>query len=142
MGKNTDELRMLQKEIDAIPESNTARPAWKALGFVMTALKGTMDEYTEDFAAFKEDVSERFFRLETKMIAMEGDIKLIQNNTNTTKNIVTKLSVSGNGNGKIVEEILPERKWFIDKVLPGLVQTGIIAFITVIITLVVSHYAP
>jgi ABC-type phosphate/phosphonate transport system permease subunit len=138
VSKNTDELKMLQREIDGIPDSNTARSAWKALGFVQAAMKGTMDDYTEDFAEFKNDVYNRFLRMENDIRTISGDIKLIQSNTNTTKNIVSQMSTNGNGK-KTVDELIPERKWFVDKVLPGLLQTLIISTVAVLVTLVVIN---
>lgn len=121
------QLQDLEKELAKVPDDMPTKPLWKAMLYILTYWGNVFD----------------------RIKIIEDQVKVIQSDSRETKNMVSKLY--GNGGIKFdennhpnrrktdEEDKTPERTWFIEKVLPGLVQTLIISIVAIFATLIVLN---
>jgi len=137
--RNTSPLDLFRQELSQLSNDVPTKQLWKALHFVLTDTNNNVDDLRE--AVRGNGNGER--GLIARMQAIESAVKVTQSDVRETLNMMRSLQpVEIVDDDEPEPDPVPERRWFIDKVLPGLVQTGLIAIVAAVVALIVQSNVP
>jgi len=131
MGRDTSPLDLFRMELAKLPKNVPTRNMWSSLHYVLTEFKTNLTEMNRIVRG--DGNGEK--GLLNRVSVLEERTKVIQSDVRETLNMVRALS----NEPRKEEYQIPERKWFIEKVLPGLLQTLIISIVAVLVTLIVIN---
>jgi len=130
------QLKLLEDKLQKIPDDAPNKGLWESLLYILTYFGGALERMEKTISGNgKTGLVDRVDTVEDKLDQLEGRVKVIQSDVRETLNMTRKQQ----GIETDKEDKTPERTWFIEKVLPGLVQTLIISVIAVLVTLVVIN---